>query len=111
MSDKIYFNGEAYISAVEAGRDFGVTNDYITQFCRKGEIPSKRVGQHWYVRQAALRSFLLQKEREHGRRLEQLAQKRLQDYQRLKTQEQSKRARTQSRKEVVSLVPARLLTI
>ncbi len=80
MKDEIYFDGVKYISAVEAARQFGVTNDYVTQFCRKSKLPAKQVAKRWYVEQQAAVDFFLARIHDLTVRKQKLKVRRLKEY-------------------------------
>ena len=83
MSDFIYINGVEFVSAIEAGKEFGITNDYVTQFCRRKQIHARRVGHSWYVEREGLKNFIIERERTAIRRSEELARQRAEEYRRL----------------------------
>lgn len=62
--------GDGTISSTQAGRDFGITNDYVTLLCRRGKIKGFLVGRQWFVEKKSLESFL------HTSRLESEARRR-----------------------------------
>ena len=80
--DEIILDGIRYISAVHAAREFGVTNDYITQFCRWGKVDARRAGKSWYVRRDELKSFLDARARELDVRHAEIARARVDEYRR-----------------------------
>lgn len=47
-----------HISAVDAGRQFGYTNDYITRLAREKKVIASRVGKQWYVDAKSLEAFV-----------------------------------------------------
>ena len=47
-----------HISAVEAARQFGYTNDYIARLARERRVAGKRVGREWYVDIKSLEAFI-----------------------------------------------------
>src|SRR3989344_3771077 len=96
MSDKIFFDGVEYASSIDAGREFGITNDRISQLCRAGQIRAKRVGQHWYVEREGLRNFILERDRIAAHRNEELARERAEEYRRLNAQKPSSSSRSAS---------------
>lgn len=51
-------NSARMISSVEAATLFGVTNDYITQLCRKGKVVGKLEGRVWTVEENSIRTYL-----------------------------------------------------
>src|SRR3989344_6993833 len=89
MTDEKFFDGVRYVLAVDAAREFGVTNDYITQFCRQGKIAAKQVGKIWYVDPAALAVFFNNRERELAVRKAHLKKRRAQEYQLFATRSSS----------------------
>src|SRR5690242_6326384 len=46
------------LTSVEAAELFGVTNDYITQLCRKGKVEGRLLGRSWVVGEDSLRAYL-----------------------------------------------------
>jgi excisionase family DNA binding protein len=57
MSMKIPFDGKVFISVSDAGRELGVTADYVARLARMGRIPARRLGRHWYVERDAVTSW------------------------------------------------------
>ncbi len=51
-----------HISAVEAGRQFGYTNDYISRLAREKKVMGMRVGRQWYVDARSLETFIARSE-------------------------------------------------
>src|SRR3989344_2952631 len=85
VSEAVPESAEKYISAVEASKEFGVTNDYVTQWCRSGKLPCKRIGKNWYVRYESLRSLLVESEYAQSVRKTELANNRAKEYRKLHT--------------------------
>jgi hypothetical protein len=54
-SSGIEIDGVLYVPAIEAGRESGLTGDYIARLARSGRIPARRLGRNWYVDQHAMR--------------------------------------------------------
>src|SRR3989338_9382387 len=50
--------GKDVIPSTEASKVFGVTNDYITQLCRRGKISGFLIGRLWFVEKKSLKLFL-----------------------------------------------------
>jgi hypothetical protein len=48
------FEGKEYISASRASKLSGYNQDYVGQLARGGKIPSRQIGNRWYVDSAAL---------------------------------------------------------
>lgn len=48
------FEGKEYVSASRAAKITGYNQDYVGQLARGGKIPSKQIGNRWYVDSAAL---------------------------------------------------------
>ena len=86
MTDEIFLDGVRYISAGEAARECGVTNNYITQFCRQGKMRAQRVGKNWYVEIEAARHFFAERERALEEKRETLKKTRADEYQVFKAQ-------------------------
>lgn len=55
MSQEIIFDGRAFISAQDAGREIGMTGDHIARLAKAGRIPARRLGNIWFVDQDAAR--------------------------------------------------------
>jgi len=55
-------NGIAYVTARTAAPGAGISADYITKLCRKGEVDAVPVGNTWYVNEASLAAFVARKE-------------------------------------------------
>ncbi len=51
-------NSVKMVTSVEAAALFGVTNDYITQLCRKGKIVGKLESRVWMVEENSIRAYL-----------------------------------------------------
>jgi len=62
MKDSTYGSTAPYISAVEAGKQFGYTNDYVTRLAREKKIRASRSGRQWFVDVDSLRSFIAESE-------------------------------------------------
>lgn len=60
--------GSDTISSTQAGRDFGITNDYVTLLCRRGKIEGFLVGRLWFVQKKSLEAYLLQAKTEREAR-------------------------------------------
>ncbi len=54
----VNINSKKKITSVEAAAIFGVTNDYITQLCRKGKINGELVGRMWSVEEESVKTYL-----------------------------------------------------
>src|SRR3989344_2701932 len=50
--------GKDVIPSTEASKVFGVTNDYITQLCRREKINGFLIGRLWFVEKKSLKLFL-----------------------------------------------------
>jgi len=48
-----------YISAVEAAKRYGFTNDYIARLCRKGKVEGTLLYRMRFVSEASLQAYLL----------------------------------------------------
>lgn len=62
MSNASIIPNQKRISAAEAGRQFGYTNDYVTRLAREKKVNATRVGKQWYVDAASLESFVTKSE-------------------------------------------------
>ncbi|MBP9757568.1 MAG: helix-turn-helix domain-containing protein [Candidatus Pacebacteria bacterium] len=51
---QLSFEGKDYISASRASKITGYNQDYVGQLARGGKIPSKQIGNRWYVDKDAL---------------------------------------------------------
>jgi hypothetical protein len=47
-----------HLSATEAGKAFGITNDYVTTLCRRKKVAGVFIGRIWYVEKVALGRYL-----------------------------------------------------
>ncbi len=56
------FEGKEYISASRASKSSGYNQDYIGQLARGGKIPSRQIGNRWYVDQDALMTHKAEKD-------------------------------------------------
>jgi len=56
------------ITSVEASKRFGITNDYVTQLCRKGKIDGTLWGRVWYINADSLDTYLQEVRRRDGLR-------------------------------------------
>ena len=50
----VSFDGKGHVSTTRAAKISGYTPDYVGQLARAGTIPSRQVGNRWYVEQAGL---------------------------------------------------------
>lgn len=50
----VSFDGKAYLSASRAAEVTGYSSDYVSQLARAGVIPSRSVGNRWFVERQAL---------------------------------------------------------
>jgi hypothetical protein len=57
MEDDIIMDGKTYLTASEAARLTGYTNDYIGQLCRAGKVEGKIVGRTRYVCRESLETY------------------------------------------------------
>lgn len=55
-------NGISYVTAKAAAPGAGISADYITKLCRRGEVNAVVVGTTWYVDEASLAGFVARKE-------------------------------------------------
>lgn len=53
--EKISFEGESYVKAVDLARELGYTSDYVGQLCRSGKVKARLVGRSWYVSPDSIR--------------------------------------------------------
>ncbi len=56
------FEGKDYISASRASKVSGYNQDYVGQLARAGKIPSRQIGNRWYVDRDALTSHKAEKD-------------------------------------------------
>ncbi len=56
-------NTSLTLSATDAGKQFGYTNDYITRLAREKKILAKRVGRQWYVDPVSVENFIASAEK------------------------------------------------
>lgn len=59
----ISFDGQRYVSAVEASRMTSYHQDYIGQLARSGKILSKQIGNRWFVEAEGLQAHKAEKDR------------------------------------------------
>ncbi|MBC8464897.1 MAG: helix-turn-helix domain-containing protein [Parcubacteria group bacterium] len=57
MEKEIFLDGKNYITASEAARLTGYTNDYIGQLCRGGKVEGKVIGRTRYVCRESLEAY------------------------------------------------------
>lgn len=50
--------GKGFVPSTEASKVFGITNDYVTQLCRRGKINGFLIGRLWFVEKKSLKLFL-----------------------------------------------------
>ncbi len=58
MAQLANFENINYISSVEAGKQFGYTNDYVARLAREKKILATRVGRQWFVEAQSVESFI-----------------------------------------------------
>ena len=46
------------LTSKEAATLFGITNDYVTQLCRRGKVEGRLAGRLWYVEESSLCAYL-----------------------------------------------------
>ncbi|HET8581137.1 MAG TPA: helix-turn-helix domain-containing protein, partial [Candidatus Paceibacterota bacterium] len=68
------------IASTEAGRRFGITNDYIARLCREGKVDGVLDGRTWCVNEQSLASYLSSVHDEQERRAQELAKMRREEY-------------------------------
>ena len=61
-SEPLIRNGITYVTAKAAAPAAGISADYITKLCRKGEVDAVVVGTTWHVNEASLAEFVSRKE-------------------------------------------------
>ena len=49
MNSEVFFENKKYISAKQAGKVTGYSQDYVGQLCRTGKLDAKRIGRVWYI--------------------------------------------------------------
>jgi hypothetical protein len=49
LETPLQFDGKSYISASRASKITGYNQDYVGQLARNGKVPSRQVGNRWYV--------------------------------------------------------------
>ncbi len=59
----VSFEGKEHVSASKASQITGYHQDYVGQLARAGTIPSRQVGNRWYVERAALLAHKEEKDR------------------------------------------------
>lgn len=50
--------GKGVVPSTEAAKVFDITNDYVTQLCRRGKISGFLIGRLWFVEKKSLKLFL-----------------------------------------------------
>lgn len=65
-----------HVSAVDAGRQFGYTNDYVSRLAREKKVLASRVGRQWYVDVESLQLFIKQTEEVKKKNSERLREER-----------------------------------
>ncbi|KKW34303.1 MAG: hypothetical protein UY81_C0076G0001, partial [Candidatus Giovannonibacteria bacterium GW2011_GWA2_53_7] len=65
MSDEIFFDGIRYISASDASRESGFTQDHVARLCREGKITGKQIGKNWYLSLPSFQKFVLTQAHAH----------------------------------------------
>jgi len=60
-------NNQEFISSRDAAKLFGVTHDYISRLCRKGQLVGNSDGGRWMVERQSLDTFLVRAR--HGSRI------------------------------------------
>ncbi len=65
-----------HISSVDAGRQFGYTNDYVSRLAREKKVLASRVGRQWYVDVESLQSFIKKTEEAKKENSERLREER-----------------------------------
>ena len=56
------FDGRSYISAARAAKATGYHQDYVGQLARSGKVPSRQVGNRWYVEREAIEAHKEEKD-------------------------------------------------
>ena len=73
-------NGKKFITAVDAGQQFGYTSDYISKLAREGKISGKKIGNAWLVEEKSFSSFIAITKKHEDERREELKRERLAEY-------------------------------
>lgn len=76
MSHSANIQDSHFLSAVEAGRQFGYTNDYIAKLAREKKISAARVGREWFVDAISLGNFIARSNESKRARAERIRQER-----------------------------------
>src|SRR3989338_7986593 len=58
MNDEILFDGVRYVSAADASREAGFTQDHIARLGREGKIVGRQMGKNWFVNVPSLQAFI-----------------------------------------------------
>ncbi len=77
MSQTLSINGVEFISASQAGKQFGYTRDYMLTLAREGKIDGQKIGNRWYINPVSAKDFFARAEveREERRRTISLERK------------------------------------
>jgi len=57
MAQSLSVNGVPYVSATQAGKQFGYTKDYMLMLARDGKIDGRKIGHRWYINTASVQRF------------------------------------------------------
>ena len=73
-------DGKEFLSAADAGQQFGYTSDYVSKLAREGKINGKKIGNAWFVEERSLSSFIVSKKKQEEERRQELRRQRQEEY-------------------------------
>lgn len=79
MSRAVHIEGVMYLPAVDAGKLFGYTNDYIARLAREQKVLAKRIGHQWFVDPESVSAFAAEAASRKQERAEELRRIRKQE--------------------------------
>ena len=77
--------GKGVVPSTEAAKVFGITNDYVTQLCRRGKVSGFLIGRLWFVEKKSLKLFLHESQKARAAQRRALSRQWLQSYRASKT--------------------------
>lgn len=72
--------GKDVVPSTEAAKVFGITNDYVTQLCRRGKISGFLIGRLWFIEKKSLKLFLHESQKARAAQRRELSQQWLKSY-------------------------------
>lgn len=86
----LVLDGKSYVKASKAARDLGYATDYVGQLCRSGQIDAHLIGRTWYVDQAELSTYKVEKKRMSKAKAREYAKKTIEEHRQKSTLKQNK---------------------